>query len=297
MGDGTKYTDGTGKVTLTRGSVPNALFNIKVNIASSENANNALLAQRYHRYLPYTPVSAKRNPNAKTTMEFVNCVVFVRENNSDLSTHREFQDTDWHFYALGNIGDSKDTDQTRTNDPDDHNEFVIEISDNTKPNSIFPTGVSDAEGKMVYPISESQWKAGNSAYDNLHGNWDETFEFRYTHPDITDEEEAASVQIWNDMYKWMITSSDEEFVAELGDWFIVDAALYMYLFTERYTMLDNRAKNTFWHWGKVYISDAEAQAMGEEKASWFTLDNEKAAIHNGYRFDFWDYDNDRDLSL
>lgn len=297
MGDGTKYTDGTGKVTLTRGSVPNALFNIKVNIASSENANNALLAQRYHRYLPYTPVSSKRNPNAKTTMEFVNCVVFVRENDSDLSTHREFQDTDWHFYALGNIGDSKDTDQTRANDPDDHNEFVIEISDNTKPNSIFPTGVTDSEGKMVYPISESQWKAGNTAYDNLYGNWDETFEFRYTHPDITDEEEAASVQIWNDMYKWMITSSDEEFVAELGDWFIVDAALYMYLFTERYTMLDNRAKNTFWHWGKVYISDAEAQAMGEEKAAWFTLDNEKAAIHNGYRFDFWDYDNDTSLGI
>lgn len=297
MGDGTKYTDGTGKVTLTRGSIPNALFNIKVNIASSENANNALLAQRYHRYLPYTPVSSKRNPNAKTTMEFVNCVVFVRENDSDLSTHREFQDTNWHFYALGNIGDSKDTDQTRANDPDDHNEFVIEISDNTKPNSIFPTGVTDSEGKMVYPISESQWKAGNTAYDNLYGNWNETFEFRYTHPDITDEEEAASVQIWNDMYKWMITSSDEEFVAELGDWFIVDAALYMYLFTERYTMLDNRAKNTFWHWGKVYISDAEAQVMGEEKAAWFTLDNEKATIHNGYRFDFWDYDNDTSLGI
>lgn len=297
MGDGTKYSDGTGKVTLTRGSVPNALFNIKVNIASSENANNALLAQRYHRYLPYTPVSAKRDPNAKTTMEFVNCVVFIRENDTDLTTHREFQDTDWHFYALGNIGDSKDTDQTRTNDPDDHNEFVVEIADNTYPNSTFPTGVTDSDGKQVYPISESQWVAGNTAYDTLYNNWGDTFEFRYSHPDITDEEEAANIQIWNDMYKWMITSSDEEFVAELGDWFIEDAALYMYLFTERYTMLDNRAKNTFWHWGKVYISDAEATAMGTDKASWFTVDNEKAAINNGYRFDFWDYDNDTAIGI
>jgi len=297
MGDGTKYSDGTGKVTLTRTSVPNALFNIKVNIASSENANNALLAQRYHRYLPYTPVSAKRDPNAKTTMEFVNCVVFVRENDSDLSTHREFQDTEWHFYALGNIGDSKDTDQTRTNDPDDHNEFVVEISDNTKPNSTFPTGVTDSEGKQVFPIQESQWVAGNTAYDSLMNNWDETFEFRYTHPDITDEEEATCVQIWNDMYKWMITSSDEAFVSELGNWFIEDAALYMYLFTERYTMLDNRAKNTFWHWGKVYITEAEATEMGATKAAWFTIDNEKAAINNGYRFDFWDYDNDTSLGI
>ena len=297
MGDGTKYNDGTGKVTLTRTSVPNALFNIKVNIASSENANNALLAQRYHRYLPYTPVSAKRDPNAKTTMEFVNCVVFIRENNPDLSTHREFQDTEWHFYALGNIGDSKDTDQSRTNDPSDHNEFVVEIADNTLPNSTFPTGVTDSEGKQVYPIAASQWKAGNPAYDSLHNNWGKTFEFRYSHPDITDDEEAANIRVFNDMYKWMITSSDEAFVAELGNWFIEDAALYMYLFTERYTMLDNRAKNTFWHWGKVYISDAEARAMGEEKAAWFTLDNEKAAINNGYRFDFWDYDNDTSLGI
>lgn len=297
MGDGTKYNDGTGKVTLTRTSMPNALFNIKVNIASSENANNALLAQRYHRYLPYTPVSAKRDPNAKTTMEFVNCVVFIRENNPDLSTHREFQDTEWHFYALGNIGDSKDTDQSRTNDPSDHNEFVVEIADNTLPNSTFPTGVTDSEGKQMYPIAASQWKAGNPAYDSLHNNWDKTFEFRYSHPDITDDEEAANIRVFNEMYKWMITSSDEAFVAELGNWFIKDAALYMYLFTERYTMLDNRAKNTFWHWGKVYISDAEARAMGEEKAAWFTLDNEKAAINNGYRFDFWDYDNDTSLGI
>lgn len=145
--------------------------------------------------------------------------------------------------------------------------------------------MTDSEGKQVYPIAASQWKAGNPAYDSLHNNWDKTFEFRYSHPDITDDEEAANIRVFNEMYKWMITSSDEAFVAELGNWFIEDAALYMYLFTERYTMLDNRAKNTFWHWGKVYISDAEARAMGEEKAAWFTLDNEKAAINNGYRFD------------
>lgn len=296
MGDGTKYSDGTGKVTLTRTSVPNALFNIKVNIASSENANNALLQKRFHEFLPYTTVAQKRDPNAKTTMEFVNCVVFVRENNSDLSTHREFNDTDWHFYALGNIGDSKDTDSTRAYDPDDHNEFVVEISDNTKPNSIFPSGLTDASGNQVYPISESQWVAGNTAYDSLYGNWDETFEFRYEHADITDEEQAANIQVWNDFYKWIITSTDEEFVNELKDWTIEEASLYMYLFTERYTMVDNRAKNTFWHYAKVYISEAEAEALGD-KAEWYTIDDEAAAIRNGYRFDFWDYDNDTAIGI
>lgn len=297
MGDGTKYSDGSGKVSLTRTSVPNNMFNIKVNIASSENANNALLAQRYHRYLPYTPVSARRDPNAKTTMEFVNCVVFIRENNTDLSTHREFQDTEWHFYALGNIGDSKDTDRTRTNDPDDHNEFVVEIADNTLPNSAFPTGVTGEDGKQVYPISASQWVSGNSAYDSLHNSWGDTYEFRYLHPDVTSEEKAANIKAFNDMYEWVVTSTDEKFVSEMGNWFIEDAVLYMYLFTERYTMLDNRAKNTFWHWGRVYISEDTAKSMGSEKAAWFTVDNEKAAINNGYRFDFWNYDNDTGLGI
>lgn len=297
MGDGTKYADGTGKVTLTRNSIPNALFNIKVNIASSENANNALLQKRFHQFLPYTTVAQKRNSNTKTTMEFANCVVFVRENNTDVSTHREFQDTNWHFYAIGNIGDSKDTDQTRANDPTDHNEFVIEISDNTKPNSIFPTGVTGEDGKMVYPIDKSQWIAGNTAYDSLYSNWDETFEFRYEHPDITDEEQSNNIQIWNDFYEWIITSADEEFISGLKDWMIEDSALYMYLFTERYTMTDNRAKNTFWHYSKVYISQDEATALGEEIAKLYTIDDDAASIRNGYRFDFWDYDNDTALGI
>lgn len=295
MGDGTKYANGTGKVSLTRTSVPNALFNIKTNIASSENANNALLQNRFHEFLPYTTVGSRRDPNAKTTMEFVNCVVFVRENNTDISTHREFQDNDWHFYAIGNMGDSKDTDATRTNDPDDHNEFVIEIADNTKPNSVFPSGITN-DGGMVYPISGSQWVAGNTAYDNLHNNWDESYEFRYKHPDITDEEKQANINVWNEFYKWVVTSTDEEFVSELGNWMIEESALYMYLFTERYTMVDNRAKNTFWHYGKVYITQAEAATLGD-KASWFTIDDDAAAIHNGYRFDFWNYDNDTALGI
>lgn len=297
MGDGTKYSDGTGKVTLRRNSVPNAIFNIKANVASSEHANNALLQSRYHRFLPYVTGASKRDHNAKTTMEFANCVVFIRETDPDLNTHREFKDTAVHFYAIGNLGDSKETDHTRVTDPDDHNEFTIEISDNTKPNSTFPTGVTDGDGNMVYPIAESQWVAGNPAYDSLHNDWDSTYEFRYEHPEIAAEEQTANIQIWNDFYKWIITSTDEEFVNGLKDWAIEDAFLYMYLFTERYTMIDNRAKNTFWHYSKVYITQAEAEAMGAEKAARYTIDNEAAVIRNGYRFDSWGYDFDTALGI
>ena len=317
LGDGTSIKDGSGKVGLKRTSVPNNWFNIKVNIASSENANNALLQKRYNDYLPYKTPAMRRNAKIKNSMEFVNCVIFIKESDPDVSTHREFQDTGWHFYGIGNLGDSKKTDNTRVNDPTDLAEFVVEVSDNTLPNSIFPTGVyldandnityDPAEGvSMVYPITQAQWEnPANLKRKSLYDEWDETFEFRYdmgtkdgetiTSEEI-EEQQEASKQIWRDMYEFVITSSDSDFVAHFGDWFITESPLYWYLFTERYTMIDNRAKNSFWHWGKTYITSAEAQEMGDD-AQYYTVDNAKAAINNGYRFDLWDYDNDTALGI
>ena len=308
LGDGTKVSDGSGKVSLTRNSVPNSWFNIKVNIASSEMVNNAYLQKRYNDYLPYSTPANKRDPRVKTDMEFVNCVVFIKESNPDLTTHREFQDTDWHYYALGNIGDSKKTDVTRAYDPDDMNEFCVEISDNTLANSIFQTGVKNEDGSMKYPITKAEWVAGNEAYDALYNDWDGSYEFRYDCCGDSKDGEAISTdeakeqirtqnkQIWRDFYEFVITSSDSEFVSNLKNWFIVDSALYWYLFTTRYTMIDNRAKNSFWHYAKHYISTSEAATLGD-KASYYTIDDDAAAINNGYRFDLWDYDNDRNLSL
>ena len=88
-------------ITLTDTSVPTDYLNIKVNIASSENANNAQLARRFNEYQPFLRYARKKDSRVKDTMEFYNCVVFIRETSTDLSNtpHREFNDTDWHKIA------------------------------------------------------------------------------------------------------------------------------------------------------------------------------------------------------
>jgi hypothetical protein len=304
--DGNDIIVESSTITLTDTSVPTDYLNIKVNIASSENANNAQLARRFNEYQPFLRYARKKNSKLKDTMEFYNCVVFIRETSQDFSEHREFNDTDWHFYAIGNVGDSKKTDDTRVNNKRDPKEHVIEITDADKPLSAFQTG---KDGHAICPVAD--WKAGNSAYDILHSNeyvYDDegafesfggtTYEFRYEMKDITNEQRQANIDAWRDLYKFIVTSSDQEFYANLKNYFVVDSALYFYLFTERYTMVDNRAKNSFWHYGKVYISTSEAAALGETEASYYIVDDAAAAINDGYRYDLtFAYDMDTALGI
>lgn len=235
-------------------SIPTNYFNIKVNIASSENANNALLQKRYDRYLPTTAqhLAKINDPRVKNTMEFYNCVVFLKETDPVMTNHREFADNNWHFYAIGNMGDSKKADNTRVNDPKDTKEFIVEIMDNTRPNSTF---------------SGSESALASLAADTFNKGKTETYGLRYEAKGTSDEQHEANLETFREFYRFVATSSDEDFVAHLGDYMVLDSVLYFYLFTERYTMTDNRAKNTFWHYGKC--------ADGE------------------YRFDMWDYDNDK----
>lgn len=471
--------NGTGKVSFTEDSVPNNWFNIKVNIASSENTNNAYLQKRFDRYLPYDTPAKKRDDKIKNDMEFFNCVIFIKET----GTASEFTednsiaaaDRPWHFYGIGNIGDSKKTDTTRVNVPGDPKEFCIEISDNglvlsgfssgvfyiseasknrskaiespyklnelnariaeltaeydtagaadktriqnelttlrgytvmatalaaktftvlsseeysiNNDNYTIQIGVPDAQtmyavpvvteaftyyrcfmfinnawtevGEPItftrteygikYPVSEAEWTSDkNTYYSTLYDinsgkGWDKSYEFRY---DLTtkdgetvarnDTEAALNKQRQNfnktrfaNMYSWLVTSSNENYKKTIGDWFIKESPLYWYLFTERYTMIDSRAKNTFYHCGKVYITEDEAAgtnipaleaaveaaqteielenaqaelAVAEflrDNAEYFTVDNVLADNdhNNGYRFELWDYDNDTALGI
>lgn len=183
------------------------------------------------------------------------------------------------FYSIGNIGDSKKTDYTRVADATDPKEFVVEIMDNTLPNSTF-SGSDDALAALDTDVFDEKG----------------TYGMRYEMDGISDEQHQANIDKWKEFYRFVATSTDEEFISNLKNWFIEESALYFYLFTERYTMIDNRAKNVFFHYSKVYITAEEATYLGDD-AKYYTIDDEAASINEGYRFDFWNYDNDSALGI
>lgn len=329
LGDGSRATE----VTMTRTSVPVAYLNAKVNIASSNNMTNAMLANRYNQFEPYKrPFVRPEGVDTsfiKDTMEFHNCVIFIQETDPDLSTHREFADTNYHFYALGNIGDSKKTDDTRLTDPDDKYECCVEIMDVELPLSDFP--VDTMMNAMGYKLDETTqekiytWAKNENLgilYELIDGEYvltedetvdlnkvyyvdilehddfseDYTYGWRYISDDEDDNVVNFCKQKWIELYRFITTSSDEEFKSHLGDYFVVNSALYYYLFTTRYCMVDNRAKNSFWHYGKTGEVDDAGNPVRKWNLTWgYDMDSSLGLNNYGmqtYRYGLEDTDVD-----
>ena len=319
LGDGKTRTE---KISLTRKSVPVAYLNFKANIASSENANNSILANRYNVFspfkLPYVREEGYDTSIIKTTMEFHNAVVFIQETNEDLSTHREFADNDIHYYSLGNIGDSKKTDDTRLVDPSDRYEAIFELMDVELPLSDWPVNTminamgykeDEATGEKIYTWAKDEnlgilYELINGEYvltqdesvsldkvyyidalENEQFDEELTYGMRYIWEDGTDEENAEVFnhlkQKFIEMYRFVTTSTDEEFKAHFGDYFSINSILYYYLFTHRYTMVDNRAKNFFLGYAKTGEKDADGNDIRKFHLA-FDYDNDTSLGINNY---------------
>lgn len=219
FGDGSTGT----KYAMTENSVPVNYLNIKVNVASSEGINNAILADRYNRFNPYLREARINNTKVRDTMEFHPCVVFIQE--TDTTNANEFRDGKWHFYACGCIGNSKKNWEAFGNDQSNPLEVIVEVDNNT----------SDQARFLSDDLSAETWDG------------DGNFEFRYEAKNITEEQRTTNKQNWQRFLTWVKNATPETFVTEFNDYCVKKSCLFFYLFTEFYTMVDNRAKNVFWH--------------------------------------------------
>lgn len=257
---------------MTSNSIGVDYFNLKVNVASSENCNNAILTDEYQIFNPYLRAARQADSRVRDTMEFHPCALFVRDLSGEL-----FGDTDVHFYAAGDFGNSKKNYAAQGLTGTNPIECIVELLNN-----------DDAQ---------TRWKSDDLTSEAWDGEG--SVEFRYP-KNPTDDMKAAFQRVLS----WVVSTDPEQatdenlpeavtydsvvyytdsadyrrakFRAEFDDYFISDSVTFYYLFTERHTMVDNRAKNSFWHtedgihWDLCFDYDNDT-AMGNDNMGELTL--------------------------
>ena len=237
------------KYAMDENAIPESYFNIKLNVASSENANNVILADEYNTYQPWLSAARREDSRVRDTVQGKSCVVFFT-NTSTAPVKlgaRTAQPNQTIMYGCGDFNNSKKNFDVFGQDNERWpKQCCVEISNNIADQCLFKSD----------DLSTETWD-GNGA-----------FEFRYPKKP-TDEMKAA----FQTMLSWVVSTDTTaptgntlsapvtfngttytndtkayraaKFKAEVSNYFTVDSLLYHYLFTERHTMIDNRAKNVF----------------------------------------------------
>ena len=184
-------------------AIPINFFCTKVNVASCENANNAMNQEWYNMFQPYKTVLSFKNKKARDTMQFTNGVLFLKDlnpkydtsTNADKKENNVFGEIDgyisqdmessayYKMYSLANMGNSKDNIEV-FHDTTNPKECCIEVGDNQ---------------------TQQQWMVSDVYNKDDIGKEEGYFEFRYPEDDATQEMKDA----WNAFVSWMAHSNPQ----------------------------------------------------------------------------------------
>lgn len=215
---------------MNSNAIPTNTFTMKADVASSEGANNVELARLYNDACPYKTPPQVLNPKVRQGIDGFPIAMFW---NDGVSTT---------FLGKYNFNNDKGTAEIFGFDYPDES---WEIKNNTSQRVI--------------------WKS-----DDYSGtDWLNDFEARYpdTDPPYTDPAQLAEFAEWAKSTDTTAATGDEldspvtygettytndtaeyrlaKFKAEAGNYMEMQSALFYYLFTELFLMVDSRAKNAF----------------------------------------------------
>ena len=192
-------------------SIPANVFCFKADVASSEGANNVELVRLYNEACPYKTPAQVQNPNVRQGIDGFPMVVFNRLGDDTV------------FVGKYNFNDDKSAEDVFGFVEGDES---WEVKNNTS--------------------NRVLWKSADYTGDG----WKDDFEARYPEEN-TDISQIAEFATWlSDLDTTGCTAAQKAeklatFKAELGNYVEVQSALYYYIFTELFLMVDSRAKNMF----------------------------------------------------
>lgn len=235
---------GSGKTyKISNNSIPVTYLNIKVNVPSSDNANNVNGADWYNTYQPYL-VPGRSTPGVRDTIEGKPCAVFFHNtSNKSIWVGSQLVEPDETvLYAMGDLCNSKKNYAVFAQDGtgEHYSKGCIEVSNND-------TDAAKFKATSTY----------NPNADKGKGRWESVvqtddgpkvvkdFEWR-KRPKAEDLEEV--INAWNAAVAWAVSTDGdyEKFVAEVDNYFAIDSLCYHFLYLEFFGGYDNVSKNTFY---------------------------------------------------
>lgn len=218
------------KYAMNSNAIPTKTFTFKADVASSEGANNVELARLYNDICPYRTSAQTLDPKVRQGIDGFPIVVFWNDGNTT------------QFMGKYNFNNDKGTEE------------------------VFGFAEGDESWEILNNTSSRViWK--NDDYTGT--DWLNDFEARYpdTDPAYTDSTQLAEFAAWlkstdrdqatgdalaeSVTYEGVTYTTDSagyrlaKFKDEASNYMELQSALFYYLFTELFLMVDSRAKNAF----------------------------------------------------
>ena len=272
---GAAWSNGNGEAisayAMTENSVPVNYFNVKLNVASSENANNVCGADDYNTFQPALSAAREADTRVRDTVEGHPCAVFFTNSSADTITvgARTMQSGETIFYGAGDMNNSKKNLAVFGQDNERWaNQCCVEIMNNNNPQCLFKS--DDLTGE-TWDGGNFEFRFPKSPTDAMKARWQQLLSWIVS----TDRSAATDVALDQPVtYDGVAYVKDTaayraaKFRAEVYSYFKEGTLEYHYLFTERHLMPDNRAKNCFvsyefysdinayrWNFSKDYDND------------------------------------------
>ncbi len=218
------------KYAMNTEAVPTNTFTMKADVASSEGANNVELARLYNEACPYKTPAQNANSKVRQGIDGFPIVMFWNDGESTT------------FLGKYNFNNDKGTAEVfGFADPDESWEVLNNTSDRVLWKS------DDYSGSGWLNDFEARYPDADPAYTDP----SQLAEFAEW-VKSTDREQATGAALPASFtYNGVTYTSDTaayrlaKFKAEAGDYMEMQSALFYYLFTELFLMVDSRAKNAF----------------------------------------------------
>ena len=224
---------------ISSNSIPVTYLNIKVNVASSENANNVNAADWYNTYQPYI-VPGRATPGVRDTIEGKPCAVFFKNTSQNtiwIGSQQVLPDQTV-LYAMGDLCNSKKNKAVfaQTGEGEHYAKGCIEVSGND-------TLAQQFKATSTYYADEEEWQT--SVVENGETTVQTDYEWRVK-PKSADLNEVVTA--WNNAVAWVVSTigNSAKFKAEVGNYFAIDSLLFHFLYLEFFAAFDNVSKNTFY---------------------------------------------------